>query len=62
MVNPCHPKQSALESMEKVMNQGREFLAGLYKMSTGKEAEFVNRKVEVDRKTGEVVMRFKIPE
>jgi SNF2 family DNA or RNA helicase len=55
-------EKERMESMEKVMNQGMEFLAGLYKMSTGKDAEFANRKVEVDRETGEVVMRFKIPE
>lgn len=57
---PDRHEQEQLESMEKVMNQGMEFLAGLYKMSTGKEADFANQKVEVDKDTGEVVMRFKI--
>lgn len=49
-----------LENMEKVMNQGMEFLAGLYKISTGNNAEFGNKKVEIDKKTGEIVMRFKL--
>jgi len=58
---PDRSEQEQLESMEKVMNQGMEFLAGLYKMSTGKEADFTNQKVEVDKDTGEIVMRFRMP-
>jgi SNF2 family DNA or RNA helicase len=52
--------QSA-ESMEKVMNQGIEFLAGLFKIATGKDMGIENQKIEIDKQTGEVVMRFKIP-
>jgi hypothetical protein len=59
---PAPSEMERMESMEKVMNKGMEFLAGLYKMSTGKEADFTDRKVEVDKDTGEVVMRFKMPE
>ncbi len=47
--------------MEKVMNQGLEFLSGLFKMATGNEAALQGNKVEVDKTTGEVVMRFKMP-
>lgn len=50
-----------VESMEKVMNQGIEFLAGLFKIATGKEMGIENQKIEVDKQTGEVVMRFKLP-
>ena len=46
---------------EQVMNQGMAFLSGLYKMSRGKDAGFVNSKVVVDKETGEVVVRFKMP-
>ena len=53
--------QDKAEVMEQVMNQGMAFLSGLYKMSTGKDADFANSKVEVDKETGEVVMRFKMP-
>ncbi len=49
-----------LQEMETVMNQGMQFLAGLYKMSTGKEMAAGQQKVEIDKETGEVVMRFKI--
>jgi SNF2 family DNA or RNA helicase len=49
------------EAMEKVMNQGMEFLSSLFKMATGKDAGLENQKIEIDKNTGEVVMRFKMP-
>jgi len=49
------------EVMEKVLNHGMEFLSGLLKMTTGKDSGFEDQKVEVDRETGEIVMRFKLP-
>ena len=49
------------EVMENVMNQGMQFLASLFKMSTGKDLGLENQKIEIDKKTGEVVMRFKLP-
>lgn len=49
------------EAMEKVMNQGMEFLAGLFKMATGKDMGLANQKIEVDKQSGEIVMRFKLP-
>lgn len=53
-----HPKA---EAMEKVMNQGMQFLTSLFKMVTGKDTELENQKIEIDKQTGEVVMRFKLP-
>jgi SNF2 family DNA or RNA helicase len=53
-------EEKALE-VEQVMNNGMQFLAGLFKMSTGKDLGLENQKIEVDKQTGEVVMRFKLP-
>ena len=53
-------EEKALE-IEQVMNNGMQFLAGLFKMSTGKDLGLENQTVEVDKATGEVVMRFKLP-
>ena len=53
-------QQQRFEQMEEVMNQGLQFLAGLYKLSTGEEMDAENQKVEIDKETGEVVMRFKL--
>ena len=47
--------------IEAVMNSGMQFLSGLFKMTTGKDMGLENQKVEVDRTTGEIIMRFKIP-
>lgn len=58
---PAEEQQEKLEQMETVMNQGLQFLAGLYKMSTGQDIAAENQKVEIDKETGEVVMRFKLP-
>lgn len=50
-----------VKEMEQVMNQGMAFLSGLFKMSTGKDMGAENAKIEVDENTGEVVMKFKLP-
>jgi len=50
-----------LAEMEQVMNQGMGFLSGLFKMATGKELSTREQKIEIDKETGEVVMRFKLP-
>ena len=47
--------------IEQVMNSGMQFLAGLFKMSTGKDLGLENQTIEVNKQTGEVVMRFKLP-
>ena len=55
------PEAEKFKEMEDVMNHGLDFLSGLYKMSTGKEIKKSDQKIEIDRQTGEVVMRFKLP-
>ena len=54
---PYMPKP---EEIEQVMNNGLQFLAGLYKMSTGKDIGIENNKIEVNKETGEVTMKFKL--
>lgn len=49
------------EELEQVMNNGLQFLSGLFKMSTGKEIGLENQKIEINRETGEVTMKFKLP-
>ncbi len=49
-----------IEEMEAVMNKGMDFLAGLFKMSTGKDLSTGGNKIEIDSNTGEVVMRFRL--
>ncbi len=49
------------EEFEQVMNNGMLFLAGLYKMSTGKNIYIENQKIEVNKETGEVTLKFKLP-
>lgn len=56
--NSAHPET---EAVEKVMNQGMEFLTSLFKMATGKDIGLENQKIAIDRQTGEIVMRFKLP-
>ena len=58
---PQKVDQRQLAEMEQVMNQGMGFLSGLYKMTTGKEISTQEQKIEIDKETGEVVMRFKLP-
>ncbi|MGB0432171.1 MAG: DEAD/DEAH box helicase, partial [Bacteroidia bacterium] len=48
-----------LEEMETIMQKGMDFLSGIFKMSTGKEMNEKDSKIEIDKETGEVVMRFK---
>jgi SNF2 family DNA or RNA helicase len=47
--------------VEQVMNNGMQFLAGLFKMSTGKDLGLSGQSVEINKETGEVVMKFKLP-
>jgi hypothetical protein len=46
--------------MEQVLQNGMQFFAGLFKMSTGADLNVKDQKIEVDPQTGEVVMRFKV--
>jgi SNF2 family DNA or RNA helicase len=65
-ITPSKTKNSTLQDekaheIEQVMNSGMQFLAGLFKMSTGKDLGLENQTIEVNKQTGEVVMRFKLP-
>jgi len=61
-ITASEPKAvSKVEEFEQVMNNGMQFLSGLFKMSTGKDMGLENQKIEVNKETGEVVMRFKLP-
>lgn len=57
---PTQTISPEIESMRTVMENGMQFLAGLYKMSTGKEMPTDGNSVEIDPNTGEIVMRFKM--
>lgn len=57
------PGQSP-ERMEAVLNQGMEFLSGILEMATGRKlhaSEKDRPMLKVDRETGEVTMKFKLP-
>ena len=54
-------QEEKAQEIEQVMNNGMQFLAGLFKMSTGKDLGLENQTIEVNKETGEVVMRFKLP-
>ena len=47
--------------LEQVMNSGMQFLAGLFKMSTGKDLGLENQRIEFNEESGEVTMTFKLP-
>lgn len=49
------------QEIEQVMNNGMQFLAGLFKMSTGKDLGISGQSVEINKETGEIVMKFKLP-
>ena len=49
------------EVLEAVMNNGMQFLSGLFKMTTGKDMGLETQKIEVNKETGEVTMKFKLP-
>lgn len=50
-----------LKEMEQVMEQGMDFLSNLFKMSTGKNLTTSGSNIEVNKETGEVTMKFKMP-
>lgn len=49
------------EEIESTLNQGMQFLNGVFKMATGKELITEDQGISIDRETGEVVMKFKLP-
>ena len=52
--------QPQAQQMEQVMQNGMNFLAGMYQMATGKIIAPEDQKISIDAETGEVVMRFKM--
>jgi hypothetical protein len=52
------------EKIETVLNSGMEFIAGLMEMATGQKMEKTQgreKMIEIDKNTGEVTMKFKLP-
>ena len=49
------------EEIEATLNQGMQFLNGVFKMATGKELLSDKEGIKVNRETGEVIMKFKLP-
>lgn len=52
---------SKTAELEQVMTSGMQFLAGLYKMSTGKDMGIESNQIKINKETGEVTMTFKLP-
>ncbi len=58
------PDARSAEQMEEVLNQGMGFISGLLEMATGKKlavAEGTEKMVSLDKKTGEVTLKFTLP-
>ena len=49
------------EQIVQVMNKGMDFLSGLMKMATGNDLGVKSNSLEINKETGEVVMKFKLP-
>jgi ERCC4-related helicase len=49
------------EVLERTLNQGISFLSGILQMATGREAPLEGQSVQVDRVTGEVTLKFRLP-
>ena len=60
---PASSRPADAVQMETVLNQGLAFLNTLSQMATGKAivADTDRKAIEIDQKTGEVVLRFKLP-
>jgi len=49
------------QEIEATLNQGMQFLNGLFKMVAGKELITEGKGITINRETGEVIMKFKLP-
>ncbi|MCL1874564.1 MAG: DEAD/DEAH box helicase, partial [Clostridiales bacterium] len=56
-----HDSATQSTELEQVMTSGMQFLAGLFKMSTGKDMGLENQQIKINQETGEVTMTFKLP-
>ncbi|MEM9340276.1 MAG: DEAD/DEAH box helicase [Bacteroidota bacterium] len=54
-------KEAPEEKLEEVLQQGMGFFSGLYQMATGTTMQAEDQKIEVNKETGEVTMKFKLP-
>ena len=59
--SPAAEIETKTVELEQVMNSGMQFLAGLFKMSTGKDLGMEGQQIKVNKETGEVTMTFKLP-
>ncbi len=53
-----------VSKVEEVLNNGMSFIGGLLEMATGQKIEQTddnNKMISIDRETGEVTMKFKLP-
>lgn len=62
----CSHKIAGLLQVSEILSRfdndrGVEFLSGMLKMSIGKEFSSSENKIEVNKESGKVVMRFKMP-
>ena len=48
------------KELKKALKSGVEFLSQLVKMSTGKTIDLKGKNIELDTKTGEITLKFKI--
>lgn len=69
--SPEHPEEEIsvfaeqpVERVETVLNKGMEFIGGLLEMATGQSisrTEETDKMITIDKTTGEVTMKFKLP-
>ena len=58
---PSGKDEAKSAEFHDIMASGMQFLAGLYKMSTGKDMGIDNQQIKVNKETCEVTMAFKLP-
>jgi SNF2 family DNA or RNA helicase len=57
-VLPVAAGEFQAEQLEEILNKGMDFLAVLFRMSTGTDLAFGNQKISVDKASGEVSLQF----
>ena len=54
-------EEAVADQLEVVLNQGLGFISGIFKMATGNDLTTGKESITIDKKTGEVTMKFKLP-
>ncbi len=54
-------EEAVADQLEGVLNQGLGFISGIFKMATGNDLTTGKESITIDKKTGEVTMKFKLP-